>query len=352
MIETLATDQWRYLHNKPQISGVLKDRVEDFIVRERLGYEPCGEGEHIYLWVRKQGLNTAFVAEEIAKFCQLPLRAVTYAGRKDKYAITEQWFSVHKPGLAEYNWSAFSLAGSEILKAIRHNKKLRVGVLKGNQFELVVRHLSTTNGLQQRLELIASEGVPNYFGGQRFGDTRHHQQGGNLALAQTMIAGDAIRNRNKRSMAISALRAWLFNQFVSERITHNCFTQALRGDLMILSGSASFFCAEQIEPQTMQRLQSGDILISAPMWGEGQLASKVEALEFESRVAADNITVAQALATLGLKQERRAIALRPQNMAWHIAQQELKISFELPAGAFATSVLREVVNAQAPLENE
>jgi tRNA pseudouridine13 synthase len=352
MTEILATDKWRYLHNKPLISGVLKDHVEDFIVRERLGYEPCGEGEHIYLWVRKQGVNTAFVAEEIAKFCQLPLRAVTYAGRKDKYAITEQWFSVHKPGLTEYDWSTFTLPGTEVLKAIRHNKKLRVGVLKGNEFELLVRNLSGTEGLQQRLQLIATEGVPNYFGGQRFGDTRHYQQGGNLALAQAMIAGEPIRNRNKRSMAISALRAWLFNQFVSERITHNCFTQALRGDLMILSGSASFFCAEQIDPQIMQRLQSGDILISAPMWGEGQLGSKNEAHQFESRIAADNMTVAKALASLGLKQERRAITLLPQNMSWHIAQQVLKISFELPAGAFATSVLREVVNAQAPLENE
>jgi tRNA pseudouridine13 synthase len=352
MTDSLRTDHWHYLHSKPQVSGILKDQVEDFIVRERLGYEPCGEGEHIYLWVRKQGLNTAFVAEQIAKFCQLPLRAVTYAGRKDKYAITEQWFSVHKPGLAEYDWNAFALTGVEVLKALRHNKKLRVGVLKGNQFELVVRNLSGIEGLQQRLELIAAKGVANYFGGQRFGDTKHHQQDGNLALAQAMIAGEPIRNRNKRSMAISALRAWLFNQFVSERIACQCFTKALNGDLMILSGSASFFCAEQIDQQIEQRLQSGDIKISAPMWGEGQLGTQGEAHSFESRIAADNIAVAEALASLGLKQERRAIGLLPQNMCWDITQQKLKISFELPAGAFATSVLREVVNAQAPLENE
>lgn len=352
MNEALRTDHWQYLHGKPQLCGLLKQRPEDFIVRERLGYEPCGEGEHIYLWVRKQGLNTAFVAEEIAKFCQLPLRAVTYAGRKDKYAITEQWFSVHKPGLSEYDWNTFSLAGAEVLKAIRHNKKLRVGVLKGNQFELVVRDLSGIEGLQQRLELIADKGVANYFGGQRFGDTKHHQQGGNLALAQAMITGEAIRNRNKRSMAISALRAWLFNQFVSERIARKCFTKALNGDLMILSGSASFFCAEHIDPHIVQRLQSADILISAPMWGEGQLASQAEAHDFESRIAADNKTVADALASLGLRQERRAISLLPQDMRWHITEQQLNISFELPAGAFATSVLREVVNAQAPLENE
>jgi len=262
MTEALRTDHWHYLHGKPLVMGVLKERVEDFIVRECLGYDPSGEGEHIYLWVRKQGLNTAFVAEEIAKFCQLPLRAVTYAGRKDKYAVTEQWFSVHKTGLTEYEWAKFTLAGAQILKAIRHNKKQRIGVLKGNQFELVVRNLSAIEGLQQRLELIAAKGVPNYFGGQRFGDTKHHQQGGNLVLAQAMIAGEAIRNRNKRPMAISALRASLFTQFVDQRIRQNCFAQPLVGDLMILSGSASFFCAELSHPHIMPRPQSADIKTS------------------------------------------------------------------------------------------
>lgn len=352
MGEALQINHWQYLRTKPHQTGLLKSQLSDFIVREKLGYEPCGEGEHIYLWVRKQGLNTAFVAEEIAKFCQLPLRAVTYAGRKDKYAVTEQWFGVHKPGLTEYDWTKFELHGVEVLKVIRHNKKLRVGVLKGNQFEIVIRQLSGSEGLLERLKRVAEKGVPNYFGSQRFGDTRYHPQGGNLALAQTMIAGEAIRNRNKRSMAISALRAWVFNQFVSQRISQDCFDQPLVGDVMILAGSASFFCCKNIDQEILQRLSSGDIQISAPMWGAGPLATQLAANQFEQHIAQNNLLETQALVSLGLKQERRAINLLPQNMHWQIQPQQLTITFELPAGAFATSVLREIVNTQPALENE
>ena len=138
----LTTDHWHYLHGTPITAGQLKAHPQDFVVREILGYEPCGEGEHIYLWCRKTGLNTAYIAEQIAKFCQLPLRAITYAGRKDKHAVTEQWFGVHQPGKKQFDWSALQLDGLEILHSQRHNKKLRTGVLKGNRFELLLRNVS------------------------------------------------------------------------------------------------------------------------------------------------------------------------------------------------------------------
>ena len=342
----MQIDHWLHQYPKLNISGQFKSSAADFKVTEILGYEPIGEGEHIYLWVRKTGLNTAYLAEQIAKFTQLPLRAVTYAGRKDKHAQTEQWFSVHLPGKGEFDWTTFNEPGAEVLTVIRHNKKLRTGVLKGNQFNITLRQLSSTSGIDERLQQIKKTGVPNYYGSQRFGSTVHDPRGGNLVLADKMINGEAIRNRNKRSMAISALRSWLFNEIVHTRLQNGYLNKPLAGDVMQLAGSNSFFCAQQIDNSISQRIQKRDIYLSAPLWGKGQLASESDALQFEHDSAQQHSAVTQTLEDLGLKQERRAINLFPNNLEWSWVDDTLKLSFSLPAGTFATSVLRELINVQ------
>lgn len=340
----MQTEHWAYLHGKPQAQGRLKTQPEDFVVEEILGYEPSGEGEHIYLWVEKINLNTAFVAEQLAKFTQLPLRAVTYAGRKDKYALTRQWFAVHKPGKQDYQWSDFVLDGCQVLFAKRHNKKLRTGNLKGNHFALTLRELENAACLEQRIQQVSEHGVPNYFGPQRFGETRHQALGGNLLLAQKMLNGEQIRNRNKRSMAISALRAWLFNEFIHQRLQANQFNTPLDGDVMGLSGTNSFFTAAQIDRDIRKRLRENDLQITAPMWGEGTLASAADAAVLELSVAQKHAQICVLLEELKLTQERRAIKLVPHNLHWQVAQRNLTIAFDLPSGAFATSVLREIID--------
>jgi tRNA pseudouridine13 synthase len=342
----MQIDHWLHQYPKLDILGQFKSSAEDFQVTEVLGYEPIGEGEHIYLWVRKTGLNTAYLAEQIAKFTQLPLRAVTYAGRKDKHAQTEQWFSVHLPGKGEFDWTQFNEPGAKVLKSIRHNKKLRTGVLKGNRFNILIKQLSSSSGIDERLQQIKKTGVPNYFGSQRFGNTLHDPRGGNLVLADKMVNGEAIRNRNKRSMAISALRSWLFNEIVHSRLLNGHLNKPLSGDVMQLAGSHSFFCAQQIDNSIEQRIEQRDIYLSAPLWGEGQLASQSEAFHFEQSFAKQHPTVTQTLEDLGLKQERRAINLFPNDLEWSLTNDTLKLSFSLPAGTFATSVLREVIDVK------
>jgi tRNA pseudouridine13 synthase len=342
----MKIDHWLHQYPKLNILGQFKASAEDFQVTEILGYEPIGEGEHIYLWVRKTGLNTAYLAEQIAKFTRLPLRAVTYAGRKDKHAQTEQWFSVHLPGKGEFDWTQFNEPGAEILKSIRHNKKLKTGVLKGNRFNITLRQLSSTSGIDERLQQIKQSGVPNYYGSQRFGSTLHDPRGGNLVLADKMINGETIRNRNKRSMAISALRSWLFNEFLHSRLLNVSLNKPLSGDVMQLAGSNSFFCALQIDNSIVERIKERDIYLSAPLWGKGQLASQSDALQFEHDLSQQHLAIAQTLEDLGLNQERRAINLFPNDLEWTWTDDALNLIFSLPAGTFATSVLRELLDVQ------
>ncbi|MBN7818381.1 tRNA pseudouridine(13) synthase TruD [Bowmanella yangjiangensis] len=332
------TSHWHYCYGKPLGTGLLKQHPEDFIVREQLGYSPCGEGEHIYLWVRKTGLNTANVAEQLARFAGVHPRNVSFSGRKDKHAVTEQWIGVHLPGKQDPDWQSFAMPGVEIIKAIRHNRKLRTGTHKFNDFILTIRELSQPDEVADRLNALTA-GVPNYFGEQRFGN-----RNGNLFLGARLLDGETIRDRQKRSMAISALRSWLFNEFVSCRLAERGSKQALDGDVMLLQGSNSFFCAEQWSDELQQRLQEGDIQFSAPMWGQGELASRAQALLFESKVAGHHQALCEGLAALGLSQERRALMQYPEQLQWQIEGQQLQLSFRLQAGGFATAVTRELFN--------
>lgn len=361
----LSVDNWQYLHGAPLMSATIKQQLSDFKVTETLSFSPSGEGEHRFIYIEKTGLNTAFVAEELAKFAKLPLRAVSYAGRKDKYATTRQWFGVYFGGKqqqsrksvpvkpADINWQAFDLAGVKVLEVTQNDRKLRVGSIKVNEFDILLRHINPLNAdlLTQRLSDISQRGVPNYYGNQRFGELIKTdgsvQLGGNLALAEKLVNGEDIRNRNKKSMAISALRSWLFNHCVSQRLANTKYLELFEGDALSLSGSNSFFIHDSNAPeseQTLARLKQQDINITAPLWGKGKLDSQKEALTFESQIAETYAPVCQALEALDLSQQRRPVLVYPQQLKCEISDDSARLSFALPSGCFATSVLREIAS--------
>ncbi len=343
--------EFAFQHGKPSAQAAFKRELADFKVNEVLGFTPTGHGEHIFIHIEKTGLNTAFVAEQLAAFTQLPLRNVTYAGRKDKFSTSTQWFGIHCPGKKSFPWDSFDLAGVNILSVTRHDKKLRTGVLKHNQFIITLKDVSDIDDIQRRLTAISTHGVPNYYGQQRFGEVRYldeqqQQQtkvGGNLVLAEQLFNGGKIKNRNKRSVAISALRSWLFNTVISQRIKTQTHHTVAEGDVMILSGTNSYFVAKADELSSLQaRLESGDIDLSAPLWGTGELASTHSIEVLEKQLMQHYPKMCQVLVDLGLKQERRAIRLFPSDLTMTVIDAHtLNIAFTLPVGCFATSILRE-----------
>ena len=334
---------WHYLHGEPSATGRLKTVPEDFKVREDLGFAPCGEGEHILLYIRKRGQNTQWIARELARVAGVTQREVTWAGLKDRHAVTEQWFGVHLPGKAEPDFSSLENGDVQILARARHNKKLKIGALKGNWFELVVNNVVVSDPaeLDSRLTAIASRGVPNYYGNQRFG---HHF--GNLDQARAMFNGRKIKDRNKRSMYLSAARSYLFNLAVSQRLSAGLGEQLLSGDCLMLSGTQSFFTINEDNPldnALQARFDSGDVRLSAPLWGRGRLPSSEAAAELELAALSEQTDLCEGLENQGLKQERRPLLLKPQEMSWQFNGDRLSLSFWLPAGSYATSVVRELV---------
>ncbi|GLP96865.1 tRNA pseudouridine(13) synthase TruD [Paraferrimonas sedimenticola] len=342
-----------YLQTPPQSTAVLRSEPSDFQVREILPFSFDGEGEHHYLYVRKIGQNTAYVAKVIARFAGVPPRDVSVAGQKDRHAVTEQWFCVRIPGKDEPNWSEINTDQIQVLEHTRHRKKLRTGALAGNRFELLLRDVVANDDLEARLKQIELHGVPNYFGEQRFG-----QNGNNLTRAYEMFAGRKAKDRHKRGMYLSAARAYLFNLSVSARIAQHGVA-GIDGDALMLSGSRSYFQSEAWDQTLQKRLDSQDIQLSAPLWGKGPLASQGQALALERAIGDASPELVEGLAQYGLEQERRPLLLHPQNFQyeWDAQAATLKLSFVLPAGAFATAVVREIttyVDAQSiekPNEN-
>lgn len=336
-----------YAWGGPAGTAQLRAKPEDFQVEELLGFEPEGEGEHHFLWIRKVGNNTDWVARHLARFTNVSYSAVAYSGLKDRHAVTEQWFSVHIPGLVTPDWSQFCVEGVEILKAIRHRKKLKRGVHRANKFRICLRNFQgDRDAAEQRLDHIATQGVPNYFGEQRFG-----RNGNNLNKAwQRVATGQSLklskRDKDNKAMLLSSLRSWLFNRVLAERIEQKNWNQWLAGDIATFSGSRSQFNVESGDQELQTRLQEGRVHPTGPMWGAGEARITEEVLTLEQQVASTYPEVIEGIASAGLNHERRGLRLIPEHLHWDWQEQDLTLSFVLPAGAFATSVLRELVDWQ------
>lgn len=339
-----------YLHGKPESTGILRSQISDFKVYEELPFLPCGEGEHLFVHIRKTGANTIFVARELAKYFEVKEQLVSYAGLKDRFAVTEQWFGVHVPGKTQYNLDDLNIEGVEILSYKRHNKKLRTGALTGNRFELILRDVTAIKALTIRWQEIVEQGVPNYFGEQRFGI-----EGGNIERALGLFSGQKVKDKKKRGIYLSAARSHIFNGVINERINQQCFDKVSVGDVLMLAGTQSVFHLDEMDETIKQRLIDKDIDITAPMWGAGELMTSDEPLVLEQKVAQQNDEFCQGLPRFGLKQERRRIRLSisdtdielmPDQEGSNTVNKAVKISFFLPAGCYATTVLRELLTYQ------
>ncbi len=339
-----------YLHGKPESSGLLRSQKSDFKVFEQLPFSPIGEGEHLFIYIRKTGANTVFVARELAKYFKVKEQLVSYAGLKDRFAVTEQWFGVHVPGKQVYDLQDLAIEGVEVLEYARHNKKLRTGALTGNRFELILRNVTNLQALHNRWNDIVEQGVPNYFGEQRFGI-----DGGNIDKALALFSGTKVKDKKKRGMYLSAARSYIFNDIISERILQNAFSKLQQGDVLMLAGTQSVFHLDEVDDETTQRFIDKDVDITATMWGAGELMTSATPKALEQKISEKHSDFSEGLPRFGLKQERRRIRLIVQDADIEVLVDEqendnalpsVKICFTLPAGSYATTVLRELIDYQ------
>lgn len=329
-------DNLSYLYGKPSSTAEFKSFAEDFRVDEELGFELTGSGEHVCLLVLKKGENTQYIAKQIAKIAGTQVRNVSYPGLKDRNAVTSQWFSVPVPIKKQIDFSKLNSESVKVLQQVRHNRKLKTGCHKANRFTITLRNCSMVEDILTRINAVR-QGVPNYFGAQRFGHDGH-----NLTLAEQLFAGREIHDRKLRGIVISAARSHIFNQVVSQRITQYGIAKTMTEEVFLLNGSNAFF-KEPISLETVNRLASGDIHLSAPLVGKGEQGIT----EQEQHWLAPFSSWCDSLAQLGLKSERRNMRLYPEKFeVHHVDKDMIEFSFALPKGCFATAVLRELALCQ------
>lgn len=301
-------------------SASIRTRPEDFRVDEELGFEPAGTGEHLYLQVRKRRANTRWVAARLADHFSVKRMDVGYAGLKDRHALTTQWFSVRDPSRSA-TAATVAIPDVEVLREQRHVSKLRPGAHFGNSFELTLRDVTFEAQLRARLKTVASTGVPNYFGPQRFG-----RDGRTLERGMSWLSGGRPRiGRFERGLYLSAARAWLFNRVLAMRVGNRHWLTPLAGDVL-----------EDGAP-------------TGPLWGRGRSPARCRAAALEEAALMDASEIRDGLEHAGLVQERRPLALVPRNLRYErLDDTVFALRFELPPGSFATALLHELGRVYEP----
>lgn len=337
----LVVPDWPCAFGGATATGVIKAQPEDFIVEELLAFVPEGQGEHVFLHIEKIGENTEYVARALARHAGVRQRDVSFAGLKDRHGRTRQWFSVWLPGKTDPDWSALESDNLKILQTVRHARKLKRGVLSGNRFTLVVRDWSGDKPhVERQLQAISTQGFPNYYGEQRFG---HNGQNVNRALA--MFQGGKVK-REQRSIYLSAARSFLFNHILAARINNQTWNLILPGEVCKLENTNSLFKVDTIDPPLLDRLASGDIHPTGVLWGKGENDSRDQVQALEQQVIANWQGLADGLMREDVDRDRRALRVIPQNLHWQFeADNRLHLSFTLPAGSYATALLREIVGS-------
>ncbi|HEX3848944.1 MAG TPA: tRNA pseudouridine(13) synthase TruD [Steroidobacteraceae bacterium] len=363
-------DDWRRValappraQSGPLAVGTLKATPEDFRVEERLSFEPSGDGPHWLLRVEKRGANTQWVASEIARRGRLDPRDIGFAGLKDRHAVAVQWFSVPRGTSVAEDWLGVSSEEFRVLDARANARKLKRGALSGNRFRIRLRGIAwptelaapgdpaalrgmagprgaagPRETLEARLGVIRGDGVPSYFGPQRFG-----RRGANLdRVAEWVRSGAAPRGRAERGFSLSAARSLVFNALLGRRVAAGDWARLQPGDIASLDGSGSHFAVTAVDAETVRRARELDIHPSGPLWGRGEPRTQGAALAHELEIARELPEVTELLASQGLAQERRALRCAVRELEWSWQGDDLELSFSLARGQFATAVLREL----------
>jgi tRNA pseudouridine13 synthase len=326
-------------------SGRYKESPEDFVVEELPAYEPAGRGDHVWMWIEKRGLSTLDLLHDLSRLLDRDEREFGIAGLKDAQAVSRQWVSLEHVDPRQCE----GLTGERfaVQRVVPHGNKIRMGHLRGNRFHVVLRGTRPEDlaRAQQALAEIVRLGVPNYFGEQRFGKRGANLQKGLDILRGNARAFAARMPRRVFGLVISAVQSDVFNRVVAARRT--ALDQLMDGDLAFLHKNGSVFPVA-VAAAEQRRAVAFEISPSGPMPGPEMPLPQGEPLAIEQRALAELDVAPEAFVGLPFRLgrgERRPLRV-PVGDAEAAAVEGggLRLSFSLPRGAYATAVLRELLD--------
>jgi tRNA pseudouridine13 synthase len=329
----------------PGIGGRIKVQPDDFEVEEVPAYEPSGSGTFLFLWVEKRSMGAEYFVRQIARRLNIPTENVGTAGNKDRQAVTRQMVSV--PEEAEPRLGQLDGDGIRLLRVSRHGNKLRPGHLHGNRFRVLVREVvaGAEQHLPALLEHIRQQGMINFYGSQRFG-----REGETVRLGLELLAGQRKRRVTSflRRLSLSAVQSALFNHYLARRLADELVRRVLPGDVMARWPFGGLFRAEDVERE-QQRLDSREIVPTGPMFGRKMFAAHDEAGQREAETLQAAGLTEQSFHGFGklLGGTRRHILIYVDDLAAAIEPEGVRLTFTLPAGAYATILLQELMHSAA-----
>jgi len=333
----------------PGIGGRLKERPEDFVVEEIPAYEPCGEGEHLFLWVEKTNVAADELTRHIARALRISPRDIGIAGLKDRRAVTRQFVSV--PSRCEPHVERIETDRIRVLSCVRHGNKLRTGHLRGNRFSILVRDVAVdaASKCAPIAEAVARQGFPNYYGDQRFG-----RENETLRIGLELLGGRSTpssippaRRRFLMRMSLSAVQSALFNAILAERISDGLFTTVLAGDVMQVAASGGPFVATDAQLE-QERFDRRETVLTGPIVGPQMTMPRDVPASREARVltawqlSLDDFSRFPKL-TSGT---RRPLVVWPDDLRTQPEESGMRFEFRLPSGVYATTLLREFLKAE------
>ncbi|MCB9868653.1 MAG: tRNA pseudouridine(13) synthase TruD [Planctomycetes bacterium] len=326
----------------PRVHGRYKVEVEDFAVEELPAYAPSGSGTHSFVWIEKRGLSTLDAIARLAGAVGANQREFGYAGLKDAQAVTRQWLSVEH--VDPERLRGVQLEGVTVLEVSRHGNKLKPGHLRGNRFSILLRGAAPEDvpALSDNLAWCARRGILNYFGEQRFGKRGANLDQGLRILQSAKPKREAYRFAPRiLKLLLSAVQSEVFNRVLAARL--ETFDRILDGDLAFVHGSGATFTVHDL-PVEQARCDAFEISPTGPLPGPKMLLAKAEVGALEEAVLQELEVSAEAFGFhRSMSGGRRPLRL-PVSAADVAGEAEgIRVRFELPAGAYATSVLRQLL---------
>ena len=329
----------------PGLGGVIKSQPEDFVVEEIPAYEPSGTGEHLFLWIEKRNVGAELLIRQLAQRLRLQADEIGTAGLKDRHAVTRQWVSV--PARAEPRLGELHGEGITLLHHSRHGNKLKPGHLRGNRFTLLIRGVARPEALPALLQRLQTQGVPNYYGSQRFG-----HEGQTLAQGLALLQGRATPWAKKfsgwlRRLALSAVQSALFNAYVAQRLREGLLRRVLAGDVMKKWPFGGLFQAVDLAVE-QSRLEARETIPTGPIFGTKMFAAQGEAAQREAATLQQAGLSLEAFAAHGrlLTGTRRYAFVYPEELSAEVVPEGVRLCFTLPAGSYATVLVRELTHSE------
>ena len=321
----------------PGIGGAIKATPGHFVVEEILPYAACGEGEHVYITFRRAGWNTADAARIMQKHLGLTPSDVGWGGRKDKMAVVVQTLSfrcgVNHP-LADVEKTLADLP-FEILAIDRHRNKIKTGHVAANRFTVVVSN-PEPDALPRALAIadrLKQTGVPNFYGPQRFGY-------GLQNIHRGFALFSAGKKGRKDTFMVSVVQSALFNIWLKQRMQAGDYRRLLSGDVVKKTDTGGMFTVDDLAIED-PRFTAGEIVYTGPIFGFKMKPANHAAGEKEAALLRQFSLAPEDFRQFRSPGSRREAILNLTDLELAEVDDGLRLTFTLPSGAYATTVLRE-----------